>query len=129
MGRSLTRSFVALPVVLGVFFRPPRGLPKDPPPPPPPPPRGPPPPPPPLPQASEAAAPAPAPVPAPAAPPPYYAPGAPPRAPPPPPPPGYAPPGHRGPAGPMLQLRYQPEDPDVALMMRTGELPFRREHR
>jgi hypothetical protein len=66
------------------------------------------------------------------------APAAPPEAPgayappPPPPPPGYPAPPYGAPAAPRPmpaarpeQVRFEPEDPDLALMMQTGELPFR----
>ncbi|MGO9713633.1 MAG: hypothetical protein ACLQBL_32560, partial [Polyangiaceae bacterium] len=67
------------------------------------------------------------------------APPAPGEAPPPPPPapppapPEYAPPSSPSAArlapGPMTQVRFEPADPDIALMMQTGELPYRRVHR
>jgi hypothetical protein len=52
--------------------------------------------------------------------------------PPPPPPPGYPAPPYGAPAAPRPaaagrpeQVRFEPDDPDLALMMQTGELPFR----
>jgi hypothetical protein len=121
MVRSLkrsTRRALAIPVALATLLLAPhaRAQQEVPPLPPPPPPAAPP------------AAPAPAPAPPPPAGAPYYAP------PPPPPPPGgpyYAPPSPPGPPGVapapgrLEQVRFEPDDPDLALMVRTGEVPFR----
>jgi hypothetical protein len=125
MSRSPTARILTIPVVLTTLaLASIAGAPENPPLPPPPPPAAPP-----APPVAVPPAPAVAVPPAPVAPP--EAPGAY-SPPPPPPPPGYPAPPYGAPAaarpaaaGRPEQVRFEPDDPDLALMMQTGELPFR----